>query len=133
MLGILAAVGDGVANLLGPVPLKIVLDNVLKSKAATGWPNSLIVAMAGSDPYAIVKVAAIAVMAIAVFGALCTYAEKVLTTSVGQWVMHDLRQTLYFHMQRLSLAYHDQKSTGDLISRSRATSIPSRPLLPRGC
>ena len=30
--------------------------------------------------------------------------------------MHDLRQTLYFHIQRLSLAYHDQKSTGDLIS-----------------
>ena len=55
-------------------------------------------------------------MVIALFGALCTYAEKLLTTSVGQWVMHDLRQTLYFHIQRLSLAYHDQKSTGDLIS-----------------
>jgi subfamily B ATP-binding cassette protein MsbA len=36
---------------------------------------------------------------------------------VGQWVLHDLRQTLYFHIQRLSLAYHDQKQTGDLISR----------------
>ena len=116
MLGILAAVGDGVANLLDPVPLKIVLDNVLKSKAATGWPNTLILAIAGTDPFAIIKVAAIAVMAIAVVGALCTYAEKLLTTSVGQWVMHDLRQTLYFHIQRLSLSYHDQKSTGDLIS-----------------
>jgi len=31
--------------------------------------------------------------------------------------MHDLRQTLYFHIQRLSLAYHDRKQTGDLISR----------------
>jgi subfamily B ATP-binding cassette protein MsbA len=30
--------------------------------------------------------------------------------------MPDLRQTLYFHIQRLSLAFHDQKSTGDLIS-----------------
>lgn len=116
VLGILAAIGDGVANLLDPVPLKIVLDNVLKSKAPTGWPNTLILAIAGSDPFAIVKVAAIAVMAIAIFGALCTYSEKLLTTSVGQWVMHDLRQTLYFHIQRLSLAYHDQKSTGDLIS-----------------
>ncbi len=55
-------------------------------------------------------------LVIAAFGAFCTYAEKLLTTSVGQWVMHDLRQTLYFHIQRLSLAYHDQKSTGDLIS-----------------
>src|SRR5213078_1035540 len=47
----------------------------------------------------------------------CSYTEKYLTTSVGQWVMHDLRQMLYAHIQRLSLAYHDQKQTGDLISR----------------
>ncbi len=31
--------------------------------------------------------------------------------------MHDLRRTLYSHIQRLSLTYHDQKQTGDLISR----------------
>jgi subfamily B ATP-binding cassette protein MsbA len=30
--------------------------------------------------------------------------------------MHDLRRALYHHIQRLSLAYHDRKSTGDLIS-----------------
>src|SRR5580658_5245424 len=116
ILGTLSAIGDAVANLLDPVPLKIVLDNVLRSKAPTGWPNTLILSLAGSDKLAIIKFAAIAVLAIALFGALCAYAEKLLTTRVGQWVMHDLRQTLYFHIQRLSLAYHDQKSTGDLIS-----------------
>ena len=35
---------------------------------------------------------------------------------MGQWVMHDLRRTLYHHIQRLSLTYHDHKKTGDLIS-----------------
>jgi subfamily B ATP-binding cassette protein MsbA len=116
IFGTLAAIGDSVANLLGPIPLKIVLDNVLKSKAAQGWPGSLIISLVGTDKMAIVRFAAIAVFAIAMFGAICTYTEKLLTTRVGQWVMHDLRQTLYFHIQRLSLAYHDQKSTGDLIS-----------------
>jgi subfamily B ATP-binding cassette protein MsbA len=116
IFGTLAAIGDSVANLLGPIPLKIVLDNVLKSKAAQGWPGSLIVSLVGTDKMAVVRFAAIAVFAIAMFGAICTYTEKLLTTRVGQWVMHDLRQTLYFHIQRLSLAYHDQKSTGDLIS-----------------
>jgi len=116
ILGTLAAVGDAVANLLDPVPLKIVLDNVLRSKTPTGWLNTLMFSLAGTDKLAIIKFAAIAVLIIALFGALCTYAEKLLTTSVGQWVMHDLRQTLYFHIQRLSLAYHDQKSTGDLLS-----------------
>ena len=117
-LGILAAVGSGIANLLEPWPLKIVLDNVLKSKApTTGWLNRLFFSITGGDKLAILEFAAIAVMAIAVIGGLCAYAEKLLTTSVGQWVMHDLRQTLYFHIQRLSLAYHDRKQTGDLISR----------------
>jgi subfamily B ATP-binding cassette protein MsbA len=48
---------------------------------------------------------------------VCTYGEKYLTTSVGQWVTHDLRRTVYSHIQRLSLAFHDNKQTGDLISR----------------
>ncbi|MDP9055595.1 MAG: ABC transporter ATP-binding protein/permease [Acidobacteriota bacterium] len=116
-LGTLAAIGDAGANLLDPIPLKIVLDNVLKSKAASNtWLNDFILSIAGADKLAIIRFAAIAVFVIAAIGALCKYAEKVMTTSVGQWVMHDLRQNLYFHIQRLSLAYHDQKSTGDLIS-----------------
>jgi ATP-binding cassette subfamily B protein len=40
-----------------------------------------------------------------------------LTATAGQWVMHDLRQTLYHHIHRLSLAEHDEKRTGDLIGR----------------
>jgi subfamily B ATP-binding cassette protein MsbA len=43
--------------------------------------------------------------------------EKYLTTSVSQWVTHDLRRTLYNHIQRLSLAEYDKTQTGDLISR----------------
>src|SRR5437870_1474812 len=42
LLGIVVAVGEGVANLLEPVPLKIVLDNVLRSKPLTGLLDALI-------------------------------------------------------------------------------------------
>ena len=45
------------------------------------------------------------------------YGEKWVTTTVGQWVSHDLRRALYARVQRLSLSYHDQSKTGDLISR----------------
>ena len=31
--------------------------------------------------------------------------------------MHDLRRTLYSHIQRMSLGFHDRSQTGDLISR----------------
>ncbi len=116
-LGLLAAIGEGVANLLEPWPLKVVLDNVIRGRTSRGWLFRAVTALAGEDPLAILKLAVVAVLMIAVLDAVCSYAEKYLTTSVGQWVTHDLRRTLYSHIQRLSLAYHDRKQTGDLISR----------------
>lgn len=115
--GGLAVIGETVASLLEPWPLKLTLDNVLKSQPIHGWLNQLILATAGTDKLNILMFAAAAVLAIAAFGAVCSYAEKRITTTVGEWVAHDLRRTLYSHIQRLSLAYHDQKRMGDLISR----------------
>jgi subfamily B ATP-binding cassette protein MsbA len=54
---------------------------------------------------------------VALMEAVGSYTEKYVTTSVGQWVMHDLRLRLYHRIQRLSLAYHDKSRTGDLLSR----------------
>ena len=71
----------------------------------------------GDDRLAILKFACAAVLGIAALDAVSSYTEKYLTTSVAQWVTHDLRRTLYSRIQRLSLAYHDQKRSGDLISR----------------
>ncbi len=116
-LALVAAIGEGLANLLEPWPLKIVLDNVLGVRRTHGWLNPLIYRWTGGDKLGIVEFAAIAALAIAILGAFASYAEKSLTTSAGQWVMHDLRRTLYSHIQRLSLSFHDQKKTGDLISR----------------
>jgi ATP-binding cassette subfamily B protein len=115
--GTLAVIGEGIANLLEPWPLKIVLDNVLRARAVGGWLSRLILSTVGGDRLAILRFAAFAVLGIAAVGAIGSYWEKYVTSSVGQWVMHDLRRTLYSHIQRLSLAYHDQKRTGDLISR----------------
>ncbi len=117
LFGLLAVVGESIAGLLEPWPLKIVLDNVLKHRSVNGWLNPLIASIAGTDRYSILKFAAIFVLAIAALDAVCTYTEKYFTTSVGQWVMHDLRRTLYAHIQRMSLGFHDQSQTGDLISR----------------
>ncbi|HLK64799.1 MAG TPA: ABC transporter ATP-binding protein [Bryobacteraceae bacterium] len=118
-VGFLAVVGETVTDLLQPWPLKFVFDFVLKSQSVSGhgWLNHVVLSAVGTDKLAVLKFAAIASLAIAVAGALCSYTEKYLTTSIGQWVMHDLRLKLYSHVQRLSLGYHDHKQTGDLISR----------------
>ncbi len=116
-LGLAAVIGEGLADLLQPWPLKIVLDNVIRTKPGTGWLNDFIYGRIGQDKLHILHWAAAAVLLIAIFDAFCSYGEKYVTTSVGQWVMHDLRRTLYSHIQKLSLAFHDQKRTGDMISR----------------
>jgi len=117
MLGIVAVIGEGAANLLEPWPLKFVFDSFGQSGGKHGWLNHWIKSAIGTDEIAILEFAAIAVIAIALLDAICFYAEKYLTTSVGQWVMHDLRRLLYGHIQDLSLGYHTQKRTGELISR----------------
>jgi subfamily B ATP-binding cassette protein MsbA len=116
-LGLIAIAGESAANLLQPWPLKIVLDDVLRSKASHAWTMRIVHQLVGAEPLALLKFACMAVLAIAVLDAICTYGEKYLTTSVAQWVSYDLRLTIYSHIQRLSLAFHDQKRTGDLISR----------------
>jgi subfamily B ATP-binding cassette protein MsbA len=113
---LIAVIGESFTDLLEPWPLKIVFDYVFGSKPLPDWLAS-IVSFIGTDKFSILNFAVLAVIVIAVFGAISSYIEKYLTTSVGQWVMHDLRRVLYSHIQRLSLSYHDQKRTGDLISR----------------
>jgi ATP-binding cassette subfamily B protein len=116
-LALLAVIGETAADLLEPWPLKVIVDNLLQSKPLPQWLNALISHTAGSEKYAILNFAVSAVAVIAIFGAVSSYMEKYLTTSVGQWVMHDLRRALYQHIHHLSLAEHDEKRTGDLISR----------------
>ena len=115
-LAFIAVIGESITDLLEPWPLKIVFDYVFGSKA---MPNRLagVVSFIGTDKLSILNFAVLAVITIAIFAAISSYFEKYLTTSVGQWVMHDLRRVLYGHIQRLSLSYHDHKRTGDLISR----------------
>ena len=116
VLAFIAVLGEAGTDLLEPWPLKIVFDYVFGTKHMPSWMSGIIGATFGLNKVAILNFAILAVIVIAAAGALSSYAEKYLTTSVGQWVMHDLRRVLYHHIQRLSLAYHDQKPTGDLIS-----------------
>ncbi len=116
-LALLAVLGETVADLLDPWPLKVIVDNLLQSKPLPDWLNRFVESAAGDDKFSVLNFAVGAVALIAIVGAVSSYCEKRLTTSVGQWVMHDLRRALYHHIHQLSLAEHDERRTGDLITR----------------
>src|SRR6266581_2291685 len=116
-LGLLAALGSVAADILQPLPLKIVIDNVLGAKALPQWLAPLLSFVFGTNKAAILNFAVVSVVLVALLNAVSSYVQSLSMTTVGQWVMHDLRGTLYHQIQRLSLSYHDSSQTGDLIMR----------------
>jgi subfamily B ATP-binding cassette protein MsbA len=116
-LAFVAVLGETATDVLEPWPIKVVIDNIVQHKPLPHWLMSAGSELFAQGPYAVMNMAVAAVILIALLGAVSTYAEKSLTTSVSQWVAHDLRLTLYHHIQRLSLADHDEARTGDLVTR----------------
>ena len=109
-----AMLAEGVADLLEPWPLKVIFDYVLGSKPVPAW---LAERMAAVDRLALLNLAALAVIGIAVLGAISSYTQKYLSTTVAKRVGFDLRHMLYHHVQRMSLSFYEQRQTGDMVVR----------------
>jgi ATP-binding cassette subfamily B protein len=116
-LALVAVLGETLTDISAPFPIKVIVDNVLQSKTLPGPLGRLVIGIFGTNPNSVLNFAVAAVAGIAVVGAVSAYFDKYLMTSVSQWVGHDLRRTVYHHIQRLGLAEHDKVRTGDLITR----------------
>ena len=111
---ILAMVVETVMTLASPWPLKIVLDTVLDGRpmpAGFAW-----IAGERPAPLTALNIAVGATVVIALLQASSAYLNAYYTVSIGQWIAHDLRHSVYTHLQRLSMSYYDRQQTGPLIS-----------------
>jgi ATP-binding cassette subfamily B protein len=117
VLALIAVIGETVADVLEPWPITIVVDHVLQAKRVTGPLGAFVTDVFGQNTSALLQFALASVLLIAIVGGISGYVEKYLTTSVSQWVAHDLRLLLYQRIQRLSLAEHGKSRGGDLITR----------------
>jgi subfamily B ATP-binding cassette protein MsbA len=105
---------DTAMGLAAPWPLKIVLDSVFDGKAmpdAFAW-----LAGGHADRLGALRVAVISTVVIALLQAGSAYLDAYYTVSIGQWIAHDLRHSMYSHLQRLSMSYYDKQQVGPLIS-----------------
>lgn len=117
VIALVAVIGETVADVLEPWPITIIVDNILQGKTLSGPLSAAVTGIFGHNTSAMLEFALAAVVLIAVVGGISGYVEKYLTTSVSQWVAHDLRLLLYQRIQRLSLAEHGKSRAGDLITR----------------
>jgi ATP-binding cassette subfamily B protein len=97
------------ADLAQPWPLKFLIDSII-----TG--HSIPFTFSASDVRTLVLIAA-AVVGIALLDALATYTGDLWLKRAGESIAHELRLQMYDHLQRLSLAYHDRRQKGDLVTR----------------
>ena len=116
LLGLIAVGAETAADLLEPWPLKVVLDSVLRARQLPAWLAEFTHTTFGARATAVLKLAVVGVMAIAILGAVGGYMEKRTVTAIGQSVAHALRKAFFWQMQRLSMSYHDNRRTGDVIS-----------------
>jgi len=118
VLALVAMLMESGADLLEPWPLKVILDYVIGSKKPPTWLAGWIVDDASR--LALLNIAIGAVIGIAFVGAVSSYTERYLSTTIGKRVGFDLRHALYHHVQRLSLSFYEHRQTGDMVVRLTA-------------
>lgn len=99
--------------LLTPLPLKIVVDNVIGSRPLPRPLALLLPASFSGGSAALLVLAALMVVAVALLNHLQGLAGWLLGTYAGERLVLSFRSALFAHVQRLSLSYHDTKGTAD--------------------
>ncbi len=103
-------------SLLGPWPLKIIIDNVVGHHPLPEWLKWIKDLPFENSKMALAGAAAIGLVLIALIGGIAGYIDNYFTESVAQYVANDLRQKVYHHLQRLSLTYYDSHQIGNILS-----------------
>ncbi len=103
-----------VFRLLEPWPLKFVLDRVFNK---TGDSSATTITLPENwSTSSIVLFVAMAVVVIAVVGAITDYSSQAGFFKIGNFMVIRVRDRVYRHLQALPLAFHDQARHGNLIT-----------------
>ncbi len=120
LLALLAMIVQTGMDLLVPWPLKFVFDSVLGTHRLPA-PLSMLLrdpsSGAGLTRLSLLNVIVAAMLIIALVDALFTFIGGLLTASIGQRTVFQLRVEIFDHIQRLSIAFHKQTRVGDLAAR----------------
>jgi ATP-binding cassette, subfamily B, bacterial len=112
----LCMMGATAAELLRPWPLKFIFDGILVPQHSSGWLVQSVMALTGTQDMLLIMMIAM-ILGVAVLGAAFGLGQSYLMSLVGQRVVTSIRIALFRQIQRLSLSFHDQRSTGDLMTR----------------
>jgi ATP-binding cassette, subfamily B, bacterial len=113
---VVGMLGFTAADLLGPWPLKVIIDHVLLQRPvpdSLAWLRPVI----QSGPVSAVVVLSLSILAIAVVRGVFAYVQLFLTSRIGHKIVYTLRRKLFVHLQQLSLAFHTEARSGELLNK----------------
>ncbi len=103
--------------LLMPLPLKIVVDSIIGKQPAPRLLHQLLPAGWATSWIALLGAAAVLLLSIGVLAQLQSLASWLLQTYTGEKLVLDFRTRLFWHVQRLSLSFHDGRGSADTAYR----------------
>jgi ATP-binding cassette subfamily B protein len=101
--------------ILQPWPLKFVLDRITSSESLQG--PEIFQIINSLDTTTLLVVSAVGLVAIVGLKALAAYSSTIGFAIVGNKILTEVRNTLYRHVQYLSLSFHTKARSGDLLLR----------------
>lgn len=119
VLALFSGLGATAMDLLRPWPLKVVIDRVLSPhRQRHGLPlETAFTALARGDRHTLLSICCSAILLISLLAALFGFGQAYWMGAAGQRVIFDVRCSLFAHVQRLSLGFHDRRQRGDLVAR----------------
>ncbi len=100
-----------------PLPVKIVIDNVLTGKPLPDFLQSWTGIAGVGHQSQILLLCILVIVIITVCGAIITFVVSNLTVSLSQRLVYDLSVDLFSKLQRLSLTFYTKNKIGDLLQR----------------
>jgi ABC-type multidrug transport system fused ATPase/permease subunit len=103
-------------QVLEPLPLKVVIDNVLRHRPLSagglvgGWLRTL-------APGELLVWSCALVLALALVGGALEYIANARIAELGQRAVFDLRHSLFRQIEGLALSQHQERSPGELVHR----------------
>ncbi len=104
-------------GLLGPLPLKIAVDSAIGDHPLPRFLEPLLPAGVTHSHTAALILAVAILVGLALLRQIHGLASSLLYTFTGEKLVLDFRARLFGHVQRLSVAYHDMRSTTDSVYR----------------
>jgi ABC-type multidrug transport system fused ATPase/permease subunit len=110
-------IAESITAVYEPLPLKYAIDyfNSLISQAKA--PTRFLFMTLPSARVAVIAILAVAIVVLAAINSAADSAAEIFLAKAGRLLGFNMRVGLYAHLQKLSLAFHNQQRTGDVVAR----------------